>query len=150
LLSVPAADALPKVLDDFVVFSVAAVIRVFLPVLHVNISNTTNEEFEFALVEDVYEIGRDELVETSNKGLELLLDALLDPPLSDEPATVSKPVTSCNTSNLLDIFVLVLVRDLHLLTSRLQLDADSLAKSLIIRGKCQLKGVSDVIVPAAC
>jgi hypothetical protein len=90
LLRVPAADTLPEVLDDFVVFSVAAVIRVFLPVLDIDIGNTTNEEFEFALVKDIYEIGRDELVETGNEGLELLLNALLNPPLGDKPATVSK------------------------------------------------------------
>jgi hypothetical protein len=90
LLRVPAADTLPEVLNDFVVFSVAAVIRVFLPVLDIDIGNTTNEEFEFALVKDIYEIGRDELVETGNEGLELLLNALLNPPLGDKPATVSK------------------------------------------------------------
>jgi hypothetical protein len=46
--------------------------------------------------------------------------------------------------------MLILVRDLHLLTTGLQLDADSFTKSLVIRGKCQLKGVGDVVVPAAC
>jgi hypothetical protein len=90
LLGVPAADTLPEVLDNFVVLGVAAVIRVLLPVVHVNIGDTTNQEFEFALVKDVYEIGGDELVETGNERLELLLNALLDPPLGNKPTAVSK------------------------------------------------------------
>jgi hypothetical protein len=85
LLSIPAADALPEVLDDFVVLRVAAVVGVFLPVFHVDVGDTSDEEFEFALIENVDEIGGDELVEAGEEGLELLLDALLNPPFGDKP-----------------------------------------------------------------
>jgi hypothetical protein len=150
LLGVPAANALPEVLDDFVVFSVATVIRVFLPVVHVDVGDTADEELEFALVEHVDEIGRDELVEAGNESLELLFDALLDPPLSDEPAKVSLSLVYVVRSDLLDVFALVLIRDLHLLATRLQLNADSFSKSLIIGSKCQFKGIRNVVVPAYC
>lgn len=85
MLGVPAPDALPEVLDDFVVFGVAAVVGVLLPVFDVDVGDTADEEFEFTLVEDVDEVSGDELVETGDEGLELLLDTLLNPPLGDEP-----------------------------------------------------------------
>jgi hypothetical protein len=84
LLGVPAADAFPKVLNDFVVFRVAAVVCVFLPVLDVDVGDTADQELELALVEDVDEVCGDQLVETGDEGLELLFDALLDAPFGDE------------------------------------------------------------------
>jgi hypothetical protein len=89
LLRVPTPDALPEVLDHFVVLRVAAVVGVLLPVLDVNLGDTADEELELALVKHVHEIGGDELVETGDESLELLLDALLDPPLGNESAIVS-------------------------------------------------------------
>lgn len=53
LLGVPAADALPEVLDDLVILSVSAVVGVLLPVFDVDVSNTSNKQFKLALVEDV-------------------------------------------------------------------------------------------------
>lgn len=85
LLRIPATNALPEVLDDFVVFSVAAVIGMFLPVVDVDVGDTTDQELEFALVEDVDQICGDELVEAGDEGLELLFDALLDAPFCYEP-----------------------------------------------------------------
>lgn len=61
-----------------------------LPVINVNISDTTDEELELALIEDVDQINRDELVESRNKGLELFVHALLNAPFRDETAFVSK------------------------------------------------------------
>ena len=89
LLGIPATNTFPEILNHFIVFSVAAVISVFLPVVDVNVSDTTNKEFEFALVKDIDEVGRDEFVEASDKGLELLFDSFLNPPLSDEPRMIS-------------------------------------------------------------
>jgi hypothetical protein len=84
LLRVPGANTFPEVLDDFVVFRVAAVVSVFLPVFHVNVGDTADQELEFALVEDVDEVCGDELVEAGDEGLELFFDALLDAPFGDE------------------------------------------------------------------
>jgi hypothetical protein len=57
----------------------------FLPVVDVDVGDTADEELELALIEDVDEVGGDELVEAAYKGLELLFDALLDAPFGDEP-----------------------------------------------------------------
>lgn len=59
LLSIPRPDTLPEVLDDLVVFGVASVVGVFLPVLDVDVCYSTDEEFEFSFVEDVDEVGWD-------------------------------------------------------------------------------------------
>lgn len=82
---------LPEVLHDRITLSVAAVVSVFLPVVDVNVCDTTNEQLELALVEDIDQIGRNELVEALHKGVELLVNTLLNAPLCDESAvTVSK------------------------------------------------------------
>jgi hypothetical protein len=52
--------------------------------------------------------------------------------------------------NSLDVFALVLIRDFYLLATRLQLDTDSFSEPLVIRSKCQFKGIRNVIVPDAC
>jgi hypothetical protein len=84
LLGVPAADTFPEVLDDFIVFRVAAVVGVFLPVLDVNVCYAADEQLEFALVEDVDKVRGNQLVEAGDEGLKLLFDALLDAPFGDE------------------------------------------------------------------
>jgi hypothetical protein len=53
LLGIPAADALPEVLNDFVVLGVSTVVRVLLPVLDINVSNTADKQLELALVENI-------------------------------------------------------------------------------------------------
>lgn len=85
LLCVPTANALPEVLHDWVILGVSAVVSVLLPVVDINVCYTTDEEFQLTLIEDVDEIGRDELVETGNESIELLLNALLDTPFGDKP-----------------------------------------------------------------
>ena len=85
LLRVPGTDDLPEILDHLVLFLVAAVVGVFLPVVDVDVRDATDQELEFALVEDVDEIGGDELVETCDEGSELLFHALLDLPFCKEP-----------------------------------------------------------------
>jgi hypothetical protein len=147
LLGIPAADTLPEVLDDLIVFGVTAVVGVFLPVFNVDIGDTTDKKFEFTLVENVHEIGGDELVEAGDEGLELLLDALLDPPLGDKPAGVSISVALRGRCYSLNVFVLVLVGNLNLLAAWFELNADGFTKSLVIRGKCQFESVCDVVVP---
>lgn len=89
--SLPAACGLwrtdsPEVLDNFIGLRVASVIGMLLPVFHINIRNTANEQLELACVEDIDKIRRDQFVEACYKGRELLLDPLLDPPFSDQTA----------------------------------------------------------------
>lgn len=168
LLRIPATDALlivslhsqsgnmptylPKVLDDLVVLGVPAVISVLLPVIDVNIRNTANQELEFALVEHVDQVGGDELVEARNEGVELLFDALLDAPFRDETARrnqLADRTLRDEKIDLLDVFLLILVRDLNVLAARLELDADRLAEPLVVCAKGEFERVGDVIVPAA-
>jgi hypothetical protein len=89
LLRVPRADHLPEVLDHLVALLVAAIVGMLLPVFHVDVGDTADEELEFALVKDVDELGGDELVEAGDEGVELLFDSGLDLPLGDEPEGVS-------------------------------------------------------------
>jgi hypothetical protein len=76
---------LPEVLYHGIAFGVAAVIGVLLPVVDVDICDTTNEQLKLTLIEDVDQVGRDELVEALHKGIELLVDTLLNAPFCDEP-----------------------------------------------------------------
>jgi len=89
LLCVQRSNALPEVLDDSIGLRVPTVVRMFLPVVDINVCYTTDEQLQFTLVEDVDQVGWDELMESSNEGVELLFDALLNAPFSDEPASNS-------------------------------------------------------------
>ena len=77
---------LPEVLYHRIAFGVTAVIGVLLPVIDIDICDTTNEELKLALIEDVDQVGRNELVEALHKGIELLIDTLLNAPFCDKPA----------------------------------------------------------------
>ena len=103
MLCVPASDALdsksetiaivawethrPEVPDHLILLSIAPVICVLLPVLNIDIGDTSDKKLELTLIEDVDEIRGDELIETSHEGIELLFDSFLDPPFCDEPMT---------------------------------------------------------------
>jgi len=76
---------LPEVLDHRVALSVAAVVSVLLPVVDIDVCNATNKELEFTFVKDVDKIRGNELVEALHKGVELLVDTLLNAPLCYEP-----------------------------------------------------------------
>jgi hypothetical protein len=80
LFCIPRANTLPKVLDNFIVFGVTTVISVLFPVIHVDISDTADEEFELAFIKNVDEIWRDEFVEAGYESVKLFVDALLNPP----------------------------------------------------------------------
>lgn len=89
LFSIPSPDDLPEILNDFVGFLVATIIGVFLPVVHINISNTTDQKLEFSFVKDIDEIGGNQLVEAGNECVELLFDTLFDLPFCEEPKIIS-------------------------------------------------------------
>ena len=126
---------LPEVLYHRITFSVAAVIGVLLPVVDINICDTANEQLELALVEDVDQVGRDELVEALHKGIELLIDTLLDAPFCDKPGSEvsdgnTKTLQGC--CDLLNVFLLVLVRHFNVPAVLLKVHDDLLSESLII------------------
>ena len=64
-----------------------------LPVVDIDIGDTTNEQLQLAFIEDVDQILRDQLVKTIYEGVELLFHPLLDPPFGEKPVfEVSKPL----------------------------------------------------------
>lgn len=86
LFRVPLGNALPEVFDDRVALSVATVVGVLLPVVDINVRNTSNEEFKLTLIKDINQLRWNQFVETSNECLELLLNSLLDTPFGNEAA----------------------------------------------------------------
>jgi hypothetical protein len=76
---------LPEVLDDGILFIVATVVGVLGPVVDVDFGDTTDQQLELTLIEDVDEIRWDELVETLDECIELLLDTFLDSPFCNKP-----------------------------------------------------------------
>jgi hypothetical protein len=90
LLCVPCTDDLPEILDHLVALLVAAVVGVLLPIFDVNVSDTTDQKLELALVEDVHKFGGNELVETGDEGVELFFHPGLDLPLRYKSDGVSE------------------------------------------------------------
>jgi hypothetical protein len=84
LLGIPGTNALPEELDDLICFSVSSIVGVLLPVVDINLGDTSNEQFQLSLIKDIDEICRDELVKTADEVLELFVDPFLDSPLGDE------------------------------------------------------------------
>jgi hypothetical protein len=126
---------LPEVLYHGIAFGVTAVVGVLLPVVDVDICDTANEQLKLTLIEDVDQVGRDELVEALHKGIELLINTLLNAPFSDEPRNeVSDSVmkTSKGCCDLLNVFLLVLVGHLNIPATLLKVHNDLLTESLVI------------------
>lgn len=133
MLGIPSAHNLPEVLDHFVLFLVTAVIGVLLPVVDIDVGDTTNEQLEFSLVKDVDEVGRDQFIEPDHKSVELLLNSLHNLPLRHQ----------------LNVLRLVLIGDGDVPTTRDQINSGSLAELLIIDGKGEFDDPFNVIIPVS-
>lgn len=127
---------LPEILNDNIILRVSTVISVLLPVIDIDVGNTADEQLEFTLVEDIYQVGWDELVESSDESIELLLDALLDSPFGDE----------------LNILLLVLVCDFDIPAAWLQVNRDLLSEPFVLDGECAVDDVCNVVLhgPSKC
>jgi hypothetical protein len=126
---------LPEVLYDRVAFGVSAVISVLLPVVDIDVCYATDEQLELTLVEDVDEISGNELVEALNKGVKLFINTLLNAPFCNEsgsPVSKSSRVNVAQIANLLDVFLLVLIRHLDVPTTFLEVHDHLLTESLIV------------------
>lgn len=55
-----------------------------LPVVHIDVGNTANQQLQLSLVKHIDKIRRNQLVEAIDKSIELLLDTLLNAPFGDE------------------------------------------------------------------
>lgn len=84
LLGIPRSDNFPEILDNLVLFLIAAIIRMLLPILDVDICNAAYEELKLTFVEDVNEISGYQLIEAGDEGIELLFNAFLNLPFRDK------------------------------------------------------------------
>jgi hypothetical protein len=85
---------LPEVLYNRIALGVATVVGVLLPVVDIDVCYATDEQLELTLVEDVDEIGGNELVEALNKGVKLFINTLLNAPLCNESASLVSEVSA--------------------------------------------------------
>lgn len=140
---------LPEVLYHRITFGVTAVVGVLLPVVDIDICDTANEQLKLTLIEDVDQVSWDELVEALHKGIELLVDTLLNAPFCDEPeGNVSDGVTTKlqRCCDLLNVFLLVLVGHLNVPATLLEVHNDLLTESLIVDREGRVDDVSDVVL----
>lgn len=125
---------LPKVLNHNITLGVATVVGVLLPVIDIDVSNTADQQLKLTLIKNVDKVSWNQLVEAGHEGIELLLDSLLNTPLGDEPSRVES-VPDLNfiaEGNLLNVFPLVLVGDLNVLSARLQIHSHLLTEPLVL------------------
>ena len=130
LLAIPRPNSLPEELDNLVRLRVTTVIRVLLPIIDINLGNTTNQQLKLAFVEHVDQVLRDELVEALLERLELLLNTLFDPPLDHQ----------------IDIFLLVLVRNRNVPTIGDKILLGDHAESLVFSREGRVKDIRNVVV----
>lgn len=130
LFAVPTADCLPEELDNLIRLSISSVVGVLLPILNINFGNTADQQLQLSLVKDVDKLGRDQLVETCDEGLELLINTLLDSPLDHE----------------VDVFLLVLVGNLDITSAWLEVLHISHSESLIFGGEGLLQNTLDRVI----
>jgi hypothetical protein len=140
---------LPEVLYHGIAFGVATVIGVLLPVVDIDISDTADEQLKLALVEDVDQVGWDELVEALHECIELLIDTFLNAPFGDEPVdnvSDGNMTVSQDCCHLLNVFLLVLVGHLNVPATLLKVNNHLLAESLIVDREGRVDDVSDVVL----
>lgn len=119
LLAVPASDCLPEELDHLIGLGVSSIVSVLLPILDIDFCDTTNQQLQLSLVKDINEFGGNELVESSDESLELIVDTLPDSPVDHE----------------FDVLLFVFVCDLDVSSTRFEVLHLCLSKSLIFRGE---------------
>lgn len=147
LITIDAITHLPEVDDDEIALGVATIVGVLLPVFDINISNAANQQFQLSFVEDIDQICWNELMEASHKRIELLFDPLLDTPLCNQPVFVlANWSAALAVLDSLDIFLLVLIVDLDIPTSRLEVNRDLLTKSLVFDAECAVDDICNVVL----
>jgi hypothetical protein len=57
---------------------------VFLPIIHIDFCNTTNQQFKLTFIKDVDKILGNQLVESFLEGFELFFDTLGNTPFGDK------------------------------------------------------------------
>ena len=129
LLFIEALDCPPEPLDLRGSTLVVVVLGVVLPVIHVNVRKTGDEEFELLLVEDGDEVRRHNVVETTKEGVKLRFDGLDQSVLYDQA----------------DVLPLIFFSDFDITTTRYQVDSLGHAECLNFRGEGLEGDIRDVI-----
>lgn len=161
LFAVKFCHRLPEPLDDLFIRSVLAVLGVGLPVLHIDLGDSSNEELKLAGVKDFNQVLGNDLKESLSEGLQLLLDSLDNTEFGNQSV---QEETNNNRSNmnaweggfffsfkwgLPGIFLLVLVGHRNVSAVRDQVKGGHLAELLLIDGESHIKNIGDVIVPVS-
>ncbi|SRR5258706_4196555 len=111
--------------------------------------NTTNEELELALIENIDELLRDELVEAFHERGVLFLDtlgrAVLNHQTSMQPLSTQPSMEHPDQYSLYKL-VLVLLRNIAVHPTRFQLNCHKLSKPLFLDGECLFNDVRDIIL----
>lgn len=84
LFRIPRSHTFPEIHNHLVRLRVSAVIGVFLPVINIDIGDTTNEEFELSFVEDGNKVCGNEVMESSNEVSKLFFDTFFNAPFRYE------------------------------------------------------------------
>ena len=79
----------PEIPYNLILFSVTSVICMFLPILYIDVCNTTDEKFQLPFIKYIDKIRGNKLVEACHKSVELCLNSLLYPPFSDKAISIS-------------------------------------------------------------
>lgn len=74
LLLVEAPHGSPEPLNLWRTRRVVVILGVVLPIVHIDLRHTRDEEFEFLFGKDRDEVGRDNVIEAGQEGIELLLN----------------------------------------------------------------------------
>lgn len=120
-----------------------------LPVVDIDICDTANEQLKLALIEDVDQVGRNELVEALHKGIELLIDTLLNAPFCDKPGNEvsnGEMTISQGCCDLLNVFLLVLIRHFDVPATILEVHNNLLTESLVVNREGRVDDVSDIVL----
>lgn len=75
---------LPEPLYNIVLLGVATIICMFLPVVYINFSNSTNQKLKFTLIEHIDQLLGYQLIKSFHEHLELLLHSLGHSPFGDK------------------------------------------------------------------
>lgn len=140
---------LPKVLYHGILLVVPAVVGVLHPIIDVNLGNTTDEQLQLPLVKHIDKICRYELVEALDKGVELLLYTLLNTPFRHKPAkyvSIGSQNKAGQDGNILDVFLLVVVINWDVSSSRLQVNSLLLTKDFVFNGKVLENDIVNVVL----
>ena len=113
-----------------------------LPIINVNISNATDEQFKFTLIEDIDQIRRDQFVETCDEGVELIFHSFLNTPFSNqtrlcENLIQNKSPLSARYS--LYVFLFIFIRHFDVLAIGLEIDRLDFTENVVVGGEVHVE-----------